>query len=517
MDSQDAATAGHVYIVGAGPGDPGLITVKGARLLAAADVVLYDDLLDTRLLELTRTDCEKVYAGHRGGRQPEEPRSRQDEVNERLISEARAGRSVVRLKGGVPYVFGRGGEEAIALHNAGIPFEVVSGVSAASGVLAYAGIPLTHRNVAATATLVTGHESPGRDEPGVDWAALARLGGTLVVFMGSRRLSTITDALMAGGRAAITPAAAIQWGTWPGQRSVVANLETLAARAEEGGITSPALIVVGEVIDLRNTLNWFESKPLFGRQVLITRSREQSGPLHLLLESEGARVHSLPLLEISAPADLDIVDAAISRLREFAWVAFTSPNAVSYFFDRLRQLQLDARAFGAARVAAVGQSTAQHLRERGIEPDLLPEVHSASGLAQAFQKIDLSGRDVLIPASSIGRTELDEKLAEQGASIMRITAYENRPPDPDRIELPAALTEQSLDCIVFASPSSVRNFLEIIGGETGLAYLRNMEIAAIGPTTARAVEELGLPVSVQPTGSSITALVQSLCDHYGQS
>lgn len=517
MDSQDAATAGHVYIVGAGPGDPGLITVKGARLLAAADVVLYDDLLDTRLLELTRADCEKVYAGHRGGRQPEGPRSRQDEVNERLITEARAGHRVVRLKGGDPYVFGRGGEEAIALHNAGIPFEVVSGVSAASGVLAYAGIPLTHRNVAATATLVTGHDSPGRDDAGVDWAALARLGGTVVVFMGSRRLSTITEALMAGGRVATTPAAAIQWGTWPGQRSVVANLETLAERAEAEGITSPALIVVGEVIDLRDTLNWFESKPLFGRQVLITRSREQSGPLQLLLESEGARVHSLPLLEISVPEDLASVDGAISRLSEFAWVAFTSPNSVTYFFDRLQQRQRDARVFGSARIAAVGQSTAQHLRARGIEPDLLPDVHSASGLAQAFEQIDLRGCEVLIPASSIGRTELDEKLTEQGASVMRITAYENRPPEPGTVQLPAALTEQSLDCIIFASPSSVRNFLEIIGSEAGLTYLRNVDIAAMGPTTARAVEELGLSVAVQPIDSSITALVQSLCDHYGRS
>ncbi|MCS5616884.1 MAG: uroporphyrinogen-III C-methyltransferase, partial [Pirellulales bacterium] len=245
---------GRVYIVGAGPGDPGLITLKGARLLAEADVVLYDDLLDTRLLDLARPECERVYAGHRAGRTSDDPGSRQDELNDRLVTEARAGRCVVRLKGGDPYIFGRGGEEAIALREAGIPFEVISGVSAASGVLAYAGIPLTHRGVATTATLVTGHESGDRDDPGIDWPALARLRGTLVVFMGSRRVSAIADALIAGGRKADTPAAAIQWGTWPTQRSVVATLATLARRAGDEDIASPALIVVGEVIDLRGTL-----------------------------------------------------------------------------------------------------------------------------------------------------------------------------------------------------------------------------------------------------------------------
>ncbi len=516
MDSRAAATVGRVYIVGAGPGDPGLITLKGARLLAEADVVLYDDLLDTRLLDLARPECERVYAGHRAGRTSDDPGSRQDELNDRLVTEARAGRCVVRLKGGDPYIFGRGGEEAIALREAGIPFEVISGVSAASGVLAYAGIPLTHRGVATTATLVTGHESGDRDDPGIDWPALARLRGTLVVFMGSRRVSAIADALIAGGRKADTPAAAIQWGTWPTQRSVVATLATLARRAGDEDIDSPALIVVGEVIDLRGTLNWFESKPLFGRRMLVTRSREQSGSLQLLLESEGAEVHSLPLLEISAPEDWTAVDDAIARLGGFSWIVFTSPNSVTFFFDRLWQLGKDARAFGTAWIAAVGKSTGQLLRERGIEPDLLPEMHSSAGLARAFESIDLNGAEVLLPASSIGRTELDEKLAEQGATVMRITAYENRPPASDSIDLPATLTEGRLDCVVFASPSSARNFLDVVGREQGLKYLRAMDIAVIGPTTASAVEDLGLAVAIKPTDSSVPTLVRALCEHYGR-
>jgi uroporphyrinogen III methyltransferase/synthase len=508
-------SSGLVSIVGAGPGDPGLLTLKGARLLAEADVVLYDDLLDTRLLEMTRPDCERIYAGHRGGRRPEGPRTRQDELNERLVSEARAGRRVVRLKGGDPYIFGRGGEEAMALQQAGINFEVVCGVSAASGALAYAGIPLTHRNVAATATLVAGHESPDRDSPGVDWEALARLQGTIVVFMGSRRLSAIADALIAGGRAAETPAAAIQWGTWPGQRSVIADLQTIAERAEQESIRSPTLIVVGEVVDLHSTLNWFENKPLFGRRLLVTRSREQAEPLKLLLESEGAEVYCLPLLEISAPEDTAPLDASISRLSAFSWVVFTSPNSVEFFFDRLLQLGGDARSFASAKIAAVGQSTAQQLQQRGIQPDLVPTTHSAAGLAKAFEGIDLQGEEILLPASSIGRTELDERLATQGASVMRITAYENRPPVAETVELPAALTEARLDCILFASPSSARNFLDVVGQERGLAWLQNLDIAVIGPTTAAAVQELGLSVAVQPDNSSVPALVAALTEHYG--
>lgn len=483
--------------------------------------MLYDDLLDTRLLALTDSACERIYAGHRGGRRPDGPQSRQDEINARLVAEARAGRRVVRLKGGDPFVFGRGGEEALALHEAGIPFEVVSGVSAASGALAYAGIPLTHRNVATTATLITGHESghqPGQsDQPGVDWNALAKLGGTLVVFMGSRRLSTIARALIDGGRGADTPAAAIEWGTWPRQRTVTGTLSTLQQQAEAAGISSPALIVVGEVVDLRQALNWFEGKPLFGRRLLITRSREQADPLQLQLEAEGAEVCSLPLLEIGPPEDPANVDAAVGGLHEFSWVVFTSPNSVTYFFDRMAHLGRDSRAFGPARIAAVGQSTARHLRARGIEPDLVPQTQSAAGLAEAFAAIDLTGQQVLIPASSVGRTQLDESLAAMGASVRRITAYENHAPAAGDIDAPAALSEGALDGVIFASPSSVRNFFAVFGDSVARQYLNQVDIAVIGPTTAQAVQDLGLRVAIQPEDSSIDALVQALCQHYGRS
>ncbi len=511
MEHPHEAVEGRVYIVGAGPGDPGLLTLKGARLLEEADVVFYDDLIDRRLLEHTRPECERVHAGHRGGGGSR----RQEALNQRLVAEARAGRRVVRLKGGDPYIFGRGGEEALALAEAGVPFEVVSGVSAASGAPAYAGIPLTHRNLAATAVLVTGHEDPSKPESGVDWPRLARVPGTLVVFMGSRKVGAICEVLIAGGRPPETPAAAIQWGTWPRQQTVTGTLASLAGEVDGAGLASPTLIVVGEVVSLRGQLSWFETRPLFGRRILITRSREQAGPLRLMLESEGAEVHLLPLLEIGPPDDWTALDGALSRLGDFAWVVFTSPNSVEFLHDRLRRLGRDTRAYGRARVAAVGLATGQRLRARGLEPDLVPEVHSAAGLAAAFKAVDLTGAEILLPASSIGRTELDESLAGRGALVFRVTAYENRPPDPASVQLPEALTGGSLDCVVFASPSSVRNFLAVAGPEAGLEHLRRLDIAAIGPTTARAVADLGLNVAVQPGQSSVPALVRALCEHYG--
>lgn len=505
---------GQVYIVGAGPGDPGLLTVKGARLLEAADVVLHDDLLDPRILDRVRDDCQLVYAGHRGGR---DGAGRQVEINQRLIDEARAGRLVVRLKGGDPYVYGRGGEEALALKEAAIPFEVVSGVSAAHGVLAYAGIPLTHRNLSTTATLVTGHEAADADSSPVDWQALADVGGTLVVFMGSRRLATIADNLLQAGRSGATPAAVIQWGTWPRQRTVVSTLERIAAEAEAQNLTSPALIVVGEVVGLHESLNWFESKPLFGRRLLITRSREQAEPLQVALESEGADVISMPLLQISPPEDPSILAAALQRLADFAWVVFTSPNAVTWFWHAIAAAGLDSRALGGLRVAAVGQSTAQHLADRGIAADLVPATHSAAGLADAFRSLDLRREQILLPASSIGRTDLDEALAAQGATVVRVTAYENRAPSADSVEIPSALTTGELDGILFASPSGVRHFVDVIGHPQAIEYLQKLDIAVIGPTTASAVEKLGLSVAVQPDDSSVPSLVAALCDHYGGS
>jgi uroporphyrinogen III methyltransferase/synthase len=506
MNSPPSAP-GRVYIVGAGPGDPGLLTIKGAGYLRSADVVFYDDLLDTRLLDLTNAACDRVYVGHRGGTGSRT----QEDVNELLITHAREGKRVVRLKGGDPYVFGRGSEEALALKAAGIPFEVVSGISAALAVPAYTGIPLTHRHMAAMAVLVTGHEDPFKSTPTVDWGKLAKLDATLVIFMGNRNLPDITTALIEGGRAPETPAAAIEWGTWPHQNTVVSRLDSIAGDVRLREMKSPTLAIVGEVVSLCEQLNWFEGKPLFRRRILVTRSREQAAPLQLLLEAEGAEVVSLPLLEIRPPRDWTAVDEAISHLANFDWTVFTSPNSVDFLFQRLAEAGCDSRAFGTCAIAAVGISTAERLAARGINPDLVPDNQSQEGLATAFEDLPVDGQRFLVPASSIGRTLLDEKLEARGAEISRVVAYQNEPPDPAGVVLPEALAEGHIDLFVFASPSSVRNFCELLGSERAVEVLSTGKIASIGPTTTLAVEECGRPVDIQPQESSIPHLVEAIC------
>ena len=500
---------GQVYIVGAGPGDPGLLTLKGAHYLSRADVVLYDALVDSRLLALVPSSCEKIYVGKRGGG----PSSSQSSIDQLLESYGRQGRVVVRLKGGDPFVFGRGGEEALHLEAAGIPFEVVAGVTAASGVPTYAGIPLTHRGLAAAAVLVTGHEDPTKSKPPIDWQRLAGLEATLVIFMGTRKLPQISALLLAGGRSATTPAAVIEWGTWPHQRTVVAPLQHIAARAEEESIQAPALVVVGQVVSLRPRLNWFENRPLFGRRVLVTRSQSQAAGLQVKLEAEGAQVEMLPLLEIGPPADWTELDAELAQLEDFDWVIFTSPNSVRYFFARLHHLGGDARRLGGVALAAVGQATAAALAEQGLRPDLVPPKQSQEGLIVALQQVEVEGRRLLLPASAIGRTELVEALRGRGAQVRRVAAYQNQMPDLKEEDWPPALRRGELDLVVFASPSSVANFWRLLGAERARRALGGT-VACIGPTTAQAVRERGLEVQIQPAHSSIENLVQAITDYF---
>jgi uroporphyrinogen III methyltransferase/synthase len=501
---------GHVYFVGAGPGDPGLITVKGAQYLEEADVVLYDALLDERLLALTPAACENIHVGKRGGHKS----YAQEDINNLLVQHARAARRVVRLKGGDPFIFGRGGIEAMHLREAGVPFEIVSGVTAAAGVAAYAGIPLTHRDIASSAVLVTGYEDPTKTTPSIDWSRLAPLDSTLVIYMGVSKLAEISNLLLQHGRPADTPTAVVEWGTWPRQRTLVSSLECVAADSQARGIGSPALIIIGRVVDLRPYLDWFESKPLFSKQVLITRSREQAGDLQLLLEAEGAQVGVLPLLQIQPPDDPGALDASIGRLHQFSWIIFTSPNGVDFFFQRLHHLGKDSRAFGGARIAAGGLATAEHLQAQGLHPDLVPQNQSQDGLVEAFSSISLKDKSVLLPTSALGRDLLPTALTTRGAQVERVIAYENRPPEPGSVDLPPALQNNALDLVIFASPSSVHNFAALLGAEQTHTILSSTAIACIGPTTAQAVADLNLEVQIQPQESSIATLVQAICTHY---
>ncbi len=503
---------GHVYLVGAGPGDPGLLTLKGAACLRGADVVLYDELLDRRLLDLPPARCERIYVGKRGGHKSHS----QENIHALLIEHARQDRVVVRLKGGDPLIFGRGGEEALSLREAGIPFEIVPGISAASGATTYAGIPLTHRGLASVSVLVTGNEDPDKKENGVDWPRLAAMDATLVVFMAARKLDVICRTLIENGRPTSTPAAVIEWGTWPAQRTISSTLEHLAERAAAAQIKSPALVIVGPVVGLRQRLNWREDKPLFGKHILITRSKEQSEDLCSLLESHGAAVHSLPLLEIAPPDDWAPLDAHLMNLTRFAWVLFTSPNSVRFFFERLHQLDKDTRALGSTRIAAVGLATAEHLRERGIRPDLIPDEPCQQGLADAFADVDVDGAPILFPASSIAGTHLVEILAQRGAEVQHVTAYQNRSPQYERADLPDILLENKVDMIVFASPSSVQHLEPVIGRDLAAQLKTRARIACIGPTTAAAARENDLEAHVQPTESSIAALVEAICAYYAR-
>ncbi len=509
-DASSPATAGTVYIVGAGPGDPGLLTCKGAEVLRRADVVFYDELLDRRLLDLTGPHCEHVYVGKRGGRTSVS----QEEINTQLSERAQNGQVVVRLKGGDPFVFGRGGEEALHLRQAGVDFEIVPGISAAAGATAYAGIPLTHRGLASAAVLVTGNEDPEAPSGQVDWPALARLDATLVIFMAARTLPELCRVLVTHGRPAATPAAVVEWGTWARQRTVEGTLADLPALAEQTGITSPSLIVVGDVVALRPQLAWRERKALFGRTVLVTRSKEQSAELVAGLEWAGAEVRMLPLLEIAAADNLDPLDAALNNLSRWNWLLFTSANGVRFFFDRLRAHQLDARALAHLRIAAVGSKTAEALGGCGLRADLVPDEQSQQGLATAFNALDMQGAHVLFPTSAIGRTELVDALQARGAHVERVTAYQNRP--PANIDTRSALGDRAIDMVVFASPSSVDHLYEALGTDGAQLLLEHAAIACIGPTTAAAVHAHGLQVHVQPEHSSVPALVERICAYYGE-
>jgi len=476
-----------VALVGAGPGDPGLLTVRGAELLAAADVVLYDSLAEESLLDLAPPRAERRFVGKRPGAPMP-----QDEINALLIAHARAGRRVVRLKGGDPFVFGRGGEEAEALAAAGVAFEVVPGVTSAVAVPAYAGIPVTHRGVSTSFTVVTGHSRHAVDAE-TNWEALAQAGGTIVVLMGVAHRGEIAKRLMAGGLPPDTPVAAVCWGTRPEQRTARTTLEALGGTELE----PPAVIVIGAVAGL--DLTWYESRPLFGRRVVVTRAREQASEAAALLREIGADVVELPMIEIAEPADggAALRDAA-GRLGSFDWVVFTSANAVERLFACLR----DARALGTARVAAVGTKTAEALARHGVVADLVPPQFVAEALLDAFPA---GTGTVLLPRAAVARDVLPDGLRAKGWRVEVVDAYRTVPAQPSGQELERA---GGADAVMFSSSSTVTNFLAV-------AERVPPVVACIGPVTARAAEAAGLRVDVVAEESTVRSLVDGLARRLG--
>ncbi len=511
--------SGRVYLVGAGPGDPGLLTLRGARCLAAADVVVHDYLVGPRLLEQVRPDAEVIAVGpsHDDG-----ARLDQAAIEALLVERARAGRTVVRLKNGDPFLFGRGGEEAEALRQADVPFEVVPGVSSALAVPAYAGIPLTHRDHASLVTIATGHQAlcesgAPPEPPALPWAALAHQGGTLVFLMGMRQLPAIMAALVAHGLAAATPAAAVTAGTTGRQRTVVATAATLAAAVEAAGLRSPGVIVVGSVVGLRERARWFESRPLFGRRIVITRARAQAGTLAALLEERGAEVIAFPTIAIVPPADPAALERAVAAAAGYDWILFTSANGVRVFFERFAAAGRDVRELTPVRLAVIGPETAAELGRRLLRPAILPDDYRAEGLLAALAAEDLRGRRVLLPRAAGARTILPETLAARGAVVDEVIAYRAvAPADTDVAGLRAALAAGAVDALTFTSSSTVRNFVDLIGADdvARLITKGRPAIACIGPVTAETARELGLHVAMMPASYTVPALAAALVEHF---
>ncbi|WP_297260376.1 uroporphyrinogen-III C-methyltransferase [uncultured Desulfovibrio sp.] len=499
-----------VYLIGAGPGDPGLFTLRGRDCLAAADVVIYDALANDALLGHARKDAELIYVGKVAG----DHALPQDGINRLLVEKAREGKVVARLKGGDPYIFGRGGEEAEALLEAGIPFEEVPGISSTIAAPAYAGIPLTHRNFASSVTIITGHENP--DKPGSvhNWQALAQSASTLVFVMGMKNLPDIARNLLDAGMDPATPAALVYRGTTPRQRSLVATLAALPQAAVDQGFSNPSVIVVGKVCSLHDQLGWFEQRPLFGRSVVVTRAREQASGLAQELVQLGADVIQCPTIEISPLPDYAELDAAIDRLSEYAWLIFTSVNGVRWFWKRLEAAGKDSRALGLCRVAAIGPATAEALEARGIRPDFIPERYVAEGVVEgllARGKVD--GVRMLLPRAAKAREVLPDELRKAGARVDVISAYETIPAAARKDEVLERMRAGTLDCVTFGSSSTVENFLSLIPAETLRAH-PDVRLAAIGPVTAKTLEAHGLPCHIMPEEYTIPALVQALVSHY---
>ena len=507
MTDSRTSRPGTVYLVGAGPGDPGLITLKGLRHLESADVVIYDRLVDERLLARAPTEAEMIDVG----KLPGERRNPQVDINRLLVDRAGVGKKVVRLKGGDPFVFGRGGEEAEALAEAGISFEVVPGITSAIAAPAYAGIPLTHRGFASSFTVVTGSESPDKTDSAIDWDMLAQAGGTLVVLMGWDNLDSIAATLIDNGRSAQTPVALVQWGSEPYQRTVTGTLSDIVEKANNAGLAPPVVAVIGEVVQLRERVRWFDLRPLFGKRVLVTRTRTQAGALTDMLSGEGAHPLVVPTIQIQALDDYAELDAALGALQTYDWAVFTSANAALAVFDRLGELGLDARAFHSARVAAIGQETAATLRARGINPDFVPDEFVSESLVEGLKRPGIDAVRVLLPGADIRRDTVLKSLSALGAKVHEVTAYRTVVPEESGVRVREVLAE-GIDVATFTSSSTVRNLGALLNGD--LSLLGQARIACIGPITAAAARDSGLNVDIEAREHTVAGLVEALKAHF---
>jgi uroporphyrinogen III methyltransferase / synthase len=500
-----------VYIVGAGPGDPTLVSVRGRQVLQAADVVVYDHRVHARLLRAAKPSAERIDVGAAAPKALD-----QDAICYLLAEKAREGRTVVRLKWGDPFVFDSGGKEALFLHEQRIPFEVVPGIPVAIGSTAYAGVPVTYPGAGDVLTFVRGHESEVDSPPDVDWPRLAALGGTLVCYAGSRQVGAIADALVANGRSGEEAAALIYNGTLPSQQTIQGTLGDIASRTQNG---VAALLVVGAVAGLRQHLRWFDERPLFGRRIVVTRSIEQAGELIDMLEERGAEAILAPTIRIAPPEDLGALDAACAEAGSFDWIVFTSGNGVQYFMERLLAVS-DVRELKGVRICTIGASTASRLARYGIRVDLTPPEFRAESVVDAIKgaaQNELRGKRILLPRANIARDLLADDLRGAGAEVVDVLAYRTilggSDSDPDIYRM---LLDRQIDAVTFTSASTVKNFVRILGTEQAVDLLRTTVVASIGPVTAEAAQQLDIATTVMPARYTIPDLVDALVEHFGR-
>lgn len=496
---------GTVYLVGAGPGDPKLITVRGFEVLKRADVVVYDHLVSERLLEHVSHRASRIYAGKEKGRHTKS----QDAINRLLVRCAKAGKTVVRLKGGDPVLFGRAGEEALVLAKHRIPFEIVPGVTSAIAAPAYAGIPVTHRALSSSVAMITGHEDPDKPESSIRWDRLATATDTLVMLMGVGRLTQLTGQLVRHGRAKTTPCAVIEWGTLPAQRTVTGTLGTIAKQCARAKVAPPAILVVGEVVRLRRRLNWFERKPLFGRRIVVTRPTDRTREFADLLESLGAEVIALPAIELGPVNANGVFHQALGRIEQFDWVFFTSPEGIHWFRRMLRPQRLDLRVLHGRHIGAIGPKTAASIRDLGLHVDFVPATFSQEGMLGGLSRRRLAGKRALILSAQESRDVLEQGLKARGVDVVRVPIYKTR--------IPAALTTRvkeamrsRVDWVTVTSSSCVEHLKQALSACGLSSRMRTLRFASIGPVTSMAVRRHGGRVAVEARRATIEALVEAL-------
>ena len=502
-----------VYLVGAGPGHPGLITARGLECLAAADVVLYDHIVHPRILRYARPDAEKIDVGI-AAPQPTD----QEAICYLLAEKAREGKVVARLKWGDPFIFDYGGTEALFLHEQGVPFEVVPGIPAGIGAATYAGIPLTYPGGGDTLTFVRGHEDQGKTRAAIDWASLARLDGTIVCYAGPEQLPQMLQALMSHGRSQEDSAALIYDGTLTTQKTTIGTLAELAQAAKESEDRRPAILVVGRVAALREHLRWFDTRPLFGKRVLVTRPREQAAEMVRLLEEHGAEAIEAPMIRTAPPEDYGPLDAACAAIHQYDWIVFASANAVDVFIKRLLATPRDLRALHGVNLCAVGPATAERLRELGLKVDLVPAEYRAEALVEGLAgSRDVTGLRVLLPRADIGREVVADELRRRGADVTEVIAYRTVIVDPEREGEPdiyRMLLDRRIDVVTFTSPSAVRNLVRVLGAEPAADLLQSAVVASIGPVTAEVAAQYNIRSTVVPAEYTVAALVDAIVDHF---